>query len=538
MSTTVTYKGFDLTFGGEQAAPFISLENDYIQVGGETWVKLQVVTLNGTLTACGKPALWDLIQSVKDGFNSDFGSLSTDGLTIDCAKLRSIDFEDSPLLSYTNYTITLEAYDQDSFREAYKVIDPSERVEFTESDNQTLTKTISISAKGVTCGGNDALDNAKSFVEAKFTEHESDTPGLISSDDPNYGNHLVSSSEEIDRVTGTYTKTKSYLSDLASKNGALILRYTKEIFDERGEFTRIRFSGSIRYGIQNQSASSKAHAKLKTFVESNKIDGYRLYNLNVDEDKLAGVINFTFEYTEDNIDVVDDWDVTISEGSSSSLVQASINGTITAKGPKECRWDKVIEYFGTNKEAMDRYYGITNSYYLEHNPINKTAAGEEVILNTQPVDFQISKDQKNGEISYTFNFDNRISFGYYTFDYSMSFEPSLWKLSSNPTVDGEWSIIDLGFRGRARFNINGNTIGQGDDIKFGDFSKEKYKLYCKDSNVKEWLENEQDTISKGVDDDVGEAFAYEWSFLPSKGVTAGPQGDEYVTPTAEGLLMK
>jgi hypothetical protein len=540
--TKVTYGGFDLSFAGTQAAPFVSQENEYIQVGGATWVKLKLLTLTGTLTGCGQGALWALMQQVSGAFAEDFKTLSISGsqFSIPCCKLRSIDFDDSSMLSHVTYTVSLEAYDHDSFREAYKVIDPSERVEFTENDNKTMTKVISISAKGVSCGSG-ALANAKSFVENKFGEHVKGKPGLIPSQDSDYGAHLVSSAEEIDRITGTYTLTKTYLSDLGSATGELILRYTKEIFDERGEYRIVRFNGSVRYGIQNAAASASGHAKIKEFVSSNKLDGYRLINLNVNEDKFAGVINFTFEYTEDNIDVVDDWDVTISESSSSSLVQATINGIVTAKGPKECRWDKVIGYFKTNVEAIKRYYGITNGYYLTYNTPAKTAAGQDVKLNKKPLDFEISKDKKNGEISYSFNFDNRVSFGYYSFDYSMDFEPSIWKLSANPTVDGDWSILDLGYRGRARFNINGNFIGDGDPIKLGDFSKAKYKKYCTDSNKKEWHENEQETISKGGSTDSGGAFAHEWSFLPGAGVTKGPinpESGEYVIPLIKGVLMK
>jgi hypothetical protein len=535
--TSVTYKDFDLTFGGTQAAPFISEDDQYIQVGGETWVKLKSINLQGTLQACGKSDLWTLMQEVRAGFNSDFGSLSADEYNVDCVKVISIEFQDTPMLSYVNYSISLEAYDQESFRQSYKVIDPTERVEFTENDDKTLNKIISISAKGVSCGSYDALDNAKAFVEGKFSEHESEKPALIDSNDANYNAHLLSSSEEIDRISGTYSKTKTYASDLDALNGALILRHTKEIFDERGEFSKIRFNGSIRYGIQNESASSQANAKLKTFIQSNKIDGYRLINLNVTEDKFAGVVNFSFEYTEDNTDVLDDWDVTISENSSSSLVQGSINGTITAKGPKECRWDKVIEYFGTNEEAKERYFGIVNDYYKKYDTVTKTASGQEVKLNEKPTDWQISKDEKNGEISYSFSFNDRISFGYYEFDYSMDFEPSVWQISANPTVDGDWAIIDLGFKSRSRFNINGNAIGDGDDIKLREFSEERYKHYCKGDNAKEWLENEQETKTKGADDDVGNAWAYEWSFLQKEAATLGPQGDEYKKPEKDGLLM-
>jgi hypothetical protein len=260
---------------------------------------------------------------------------------------------------------------------------------------------------------------------------------------------------------------------------------------------------------------------------------------------LSGLITSSFQYTEDNIDVVDDWDVTLSEGSSSSLIKVAISGIVTAKGPKECRWAKVEKYFGTEKVAKNRYHGIATTYYNEYGTpgfqkaIKKNTKGTPIILNPIPTDFQISSDVKNGEISYTFNFDNRISKGYHSFDYTINITPSIWKVASSPSINGTWVMLDLGYRTRARFDIHGQFVAGENAVKLqpGAFSKQKYIEYCAPT-AKEWYELEEATVLKGANTKVGDNFGYGWSFVGPEAVTKGPKAKQYTIPTKVGLIMK
>ena len=566
-TTYVKYNGKDLTFGGVQTAPFVSQTNEYVQVGGGVWVILKKITLTGTLTGCGQSELIGLVNQVRAIFEEDFHTLAIKGVdSIPCIKVVELDFGESRLLSNIDYTISLQAYDQDSFATVYKVIDPSERIEFSQSDNFTMQKVITISAKGISCGNNDALANARSFVEGQFTKRLKDKPGLISSIDGHESDgYLASVAEEINRIEGTYALVKTFMSDLggtalpADFNAGIILRYVKELGQQRGEYAVINYEGTVNYGIDNQEASTAAHSKIEAFVKVNRKDGYRLLGLDINEDKFGGIITFSFQYTEDNIDVVDDWDVTLSEGSNSSLIKVSVNGLVTAKGPLECRWEKVATYFGTDAVAKKRYYGIASSYYNDYgtpafqNAIKKNADQVPIALNAACVDFQVSKEEKNGEISYSFSFDNRISYGYYSFDYSINIGPSIWKIAASPSIKGNWVMLDLGYRTRARFDIHGQFVaGEGAPKQNpGVFAKNKYIEYCAPT-TKEWYELEEATILKGANARVGDNFAYGWSFLAPHGVTAGPgttsivdgevvAGDaagSYVTPHKKGLIIK
>ena len=548
-STYVKYNGKDLAFGGEQAAPFVSQANEYVQVGGGTWVILKKINLTGTLVACSQAELIDLINQVRDIFNEDFHDLDIQGVEkVPCIKVLGLDFGESQFLSHVNYNISLQAYDEESLASAYKVIEPTERVEFTETDAQTMQKVITVSAKGISCGSYDALSNAKSFVTAKFAEREKDIPALIASvDDHSTAGHLSSVAEEINRINGTYSLSKTFVSDLGTSreelpsefDAAIILRYTKEPSATRGEYGSIKYTGDVSYGIDNASKSSNAHAKLEKFINEMKKIDYKLVGLEINEDKFAGVINFSFQLTEDNTDVVDDWSVTVSENSSSSLIQVSIDGLVTAKGPVECRWEKVEEYFGSDKEAKDRYFGIASSYYDEYgNFDHQHAVKDDAVLNNLCTDFQISKEKRNGEISYSFNFDNRDSKGYYSFDYTIDITPSIWRVASTPSIEGNWVMVDLGYRTRARFDIHGQFVaGDGAaDLKPADIAKAKYKEYAGNIN-KEWYELEESSVMKGVDSKVGDNFGYGWSFLASQGATKGPGGSEYIQPLKEGLLL-
>ena len=93
VTTYVKYNGEDLTFGGTQAAPFVSQANEYVQVGGGTWVILKKINLTGTLVGCGQAQLVEKINQLRSFFNEDFHTLQIEDVEdIPCIKVLSLDF--------------------------------------------------------------------------------------------------------------------------------------------------------------------------------------------------------------------------------------------------------------------------------------------------------------------------------------------------------------------------------------------------------------------------------------------------------------
>ena len=335
--------------------PFVSLSNDYVQVGGGTWVIKHNINLMGTLANCDRGELIRQQNEMVEALSVDFKRLDISGFDpFTVPKIISIDFNESPVLTNIDYSITIECYDLDSFASAYSVIEPTETVEFVEDENRTMTKTVTISAKGIrTSSSPDALQNAKDFVEGQFDQKGTALtlrPAFISSEDAKYGTLLISTSEEINRIEGTYSKTQTFRSDLESKDGSSLFKYTREFVSEQGEYLEIQVDGSVVYGLFDDAgartvARDNARDKIEVFVGQQKEAGYRVLSLDFDEDSRGGETTFSLRLTEDLTDVVDDYTVTVEQNAESSLVSVTVNGTVTAKGPKECRWLKVSRYF-------------------------------------------------------------------------------------------------------------------------------------------------------------------------------------------------
>lgn len=519
----VKYNTFQFGQNSSFPIPFVSLSNDYVQAG-ERWTILQAITLQGEIIGCSKSDLVARQNEILDAFSQDFKTIEISGLDdIELARVVSVNFQGSDYLSAVSYTIELEAYSYDTFVNSYYVVEPVDSISIVENNDKTIDITHTISAKGVNSSSYNALTNAKNFVIGKLDDQKSQgtwpVPNLISSKDPNFKRMLVSVSEDIDRIQGRYSITKQYKSDLDYEDGSVILRYTKETSEQEGQFKIFTINGSVEGGIQDQDAEGidafeKLRNRLKSFKKSLNTEFVHelIDSASISEDIPAGRINFTFAFSSNPLEVIDDYDISVSENSDTALVSVSVRGTMSAKGPvgsvggTDCRYNLVNSTFDENK-----YYDLAVKFYKDYLSRRSITVPANVILNSSHLSKTITRNEFEGSITYDFSFDDRISHGYRNFDYTMDFTPSLIGIAVDAIVDGGHAFYDLGYRKRAEFKINGSTVGDGDDLS--NFAERKYRDFCGGTEALKKFTDEiitEDSITEDLENN--STFNYGWSF--------------------------
>jgi hypothetical protein len=522
-SAKIKYNNFEFGLTDDFPIPLVSLDREYIKAG-ERWGISNKITLNGEIIGCTKESLVNSQNKILFGFNEDFKKLEISGLNdLTLAKVISINFDGSDYLSSISYTIELEAYNYAEFLKRQYVLNPVDSISIQEEPDKTITITHTISAKGINSGGYNGLDNAKKFVQSQLNSQKSQgnwpVPNLIDSKDKNYKRLLVSTSESINRISNTYSITNTYKSDLDYENGGILLRYTEDISEQEGQFTIYTFQGSVDGGIGSDLNFDNVRKRFKDFQSSldtnfvNELIG----SLSVSEDLKAGRLTFSVSYSSEKQEVIDDFDISISENSESSIISVSINGTMRAKGPigtadgTDCKFKLVKDSF---KE--EKYYNEANKAYKKYLERHDITVPEKVILNKVHLSKSKTENKFEGSISYSYQFDDRISWGYRNLEYTLSFNPSLQAIAADSIVDGSHVFFDLGYRTRARFSVSLNSLGVQDTtennaISLSQLADEKYAKFCgtEESPIEsEIIEND----SGSKDQEYNNNHQKTWSF--------------------------
>ena len=268
-----------------------------------------------------------------------------------------------------------------------------------------------------------------------------------------------------------------------------------------------------------------------------------LVSEDINEDTENNIINFTINLEKGRPEVIDDYSITVAEDSAGSLINVSIQGTISATGPKDCRLKKIRKYFcGTEtckasaKNINARYSVYCNGAYgeyLNENQINNLPA--DVVFCLDPLSISVTENTFAATISYNMQFDNRITHGHHKCDNSMSFKPSLQHIAekelNRPTscvnqscgaddVGGQKSfdLLWMGFRDRVDFGIGGQIMVY--DPRGGSpmesIATNKFRKYC--GQTQDELQSER---VESLDSVANATFSYKWGFhAPNSQVNA------------------
>jgi hypothetical protein len=469
--TEVRYNGSN-PFSDISPTPLVERNSNFVRYN-HRWVPSERITLNGTLTGqCSSfSEIIDKQNLLIEGFRENFKQLSVweDNQEIykwDTAKIVDISFDESSYGHLVPFTIDIEAYSNNqndySFYGTFGVVDPVNKFSFENTEDQLVVLNHTTSARGFhTQNSNLALNNAISFVQGLTGWNDQISPRFIE-EVSGLSPVLFSLNESINRFEGSYAVSTRWTFDPVLV-GQGILRYTTEISSgiEDG-ITVVSLNGSIEGGrnVSHQNLVSRFQALNLYDICQDIFEGYATGSLNttliggsVNDDTFTNKIDFSATF--DNNPFPSPWledDVDIRAELLEGRNQICVKGTIKGRGPMLYKWPQILAFYeglDIYAIALDRWgrYGMTQG------------------LNPTPVSQSISKDEFQGQISFTFCYEEspiNIPEGLEAFEYSLVFQPAIPKFSANPTLcEGVWSIYNLNGLLRAVYSIQGSaTVGE------------------------------------------------------------------------------
>jgi len=237
--------------------PFVQFEREPIFFGGK-WGQVANITLTGEIPlgridpskvgvatpgySLPYPQGLDLLNNVRDEIVSVFSkSLKTfyfkdsngNVKQFRNAIVESVDFPSSGYHGLLEYSISLKCYEQDYFM-AQGIVDASDDFSTTENENGTISVSHTISARGAnyTDSANNeqhGLANAIAWVNSRKGDQHKSEQGLYKAwhggtksglANPQIYLLLISQDETIDRLTGKYEVSETFLGYLDEVNNA------------------------------------------------------------------------------------------------------------------------------------------------------------------------------------------------------------------------------------------------------------------------------------------------------------------------------
>ena len=535
MSNVIQYNGSDVF--QDQPCPLISKSVSYLFAGDSRVLEQNLITLRGELTGCGIDDLNSARQSALNVFSDSFKDLYVSGVdTFTGVKIDSISFDESPYLQILPYTISLTHYPSGGFQIAHGVQDPVSEWSYTEGEDQTISITHNVSARGINTNfsqlGGNALDNAKDFVTGQLTgAWEIPRPYMIDTSNTNFKSFLTSFSESIDKLSNTISVTRNFSTDPKDLEGNVILRYTQQIEENEGQSPSITYNGTIdagetgyiKYNQPKQRESSNLTQIRDRYDEfKDSLETTNFLSERVTEDTGINRLTFSLSFNsgDEEPSIIDDFTITVSENSDSSLFTVSINGNLSPKqGCIGTKFNDVSGAFQGDSHKFQICDEIYKDFYTSAHGSTQ-AKPYEVVLNTKPLSKNISYNQNQDRVSYTNNFDDRNLLQFQddsnvtSFDYQMNFNPSVQAVVANPSVQGGYILQDLGYRPRASFSMSTNSqseISSGDYI---DFAKSQFNKMTEDpKDILQESNNYNVSYSKSSSSEYSRSFHSKYAIL-------------------------
>ena len=416
----IFYNNVDI-FSGLCPTPFVSADYDFIDYkSGQNLVTN--LTMNGQLTGryLGQLSYYELTS----GFNlllnrlsNNYGSLviSENSETLFSGQsviIDSIETEDSTWYGVLPFSIKCIIYETGIFRNYFGVIEPEEKIEYSEEDGLIVNLNYSISAKGLNITGTSAIQNAKNWVHSRTGNYTRISPILV---DTGIGSNFLLNSikESIDRFNGTYGLDISYVKSTSQESPKTsLLDYTVDISSGindnfitvglQGSFKNNQISGGsinlrndfLNYDFYNLANNISLNT-FNTILNSNPI------SQSVTEEQNSNVLNFNISYNNDFIsNVVNDYTVDISTDSLKNITNVNLNAKIFARyGDIDRRWLLVQDFYNNSFNA----FAIANTEYIKE--ISNR------ILYSRPLTESITFNQYTAEIQYNASWsDKRVGY--------------------------------------------------------------------------------------------------------------------------------
>jgi len=417
-SVQILYNNKDV-FSGIAPVPFVSINQEFIDFGTK-WNQITNITLEGQLTGkyLGPKSYYYLNQSVKQllsGFNENYKSLriidkskNSTVLDKDIAIVNSINIDESPWYGILPFNINLSIYDQNLFNNHYGVVEPEETFTFSDEEDDILSLSHKLSAKGIITSSNNAIENAKSWVLSRTGNINKINPILVNNA-VNKNFILESTRENIDRFNGVYSWEASYKKNInpespvncflnysidlssGSNDGFVVGKIDGTLKGNSVDVLRTEYNKLNLYYLTNTAA----------FQSLNKVLSNRTIAQSIDENPNENLLSFSATFNDDfSSEIINNYSVDINQDVLKCVNTVNFRTSITARyGDRKSRWQKVYNF----------YKNLFFPFSLANEEYRKEVGGSTRGLNINPINETIAFNEVDAEIVYTAQYTNKIS---------------------------------------------------------------------------------------------------------------------------------
>ena len=369
------------------------------------------------------------------------------------------------------FSITLECYPSGYFDGQYGILDPSNEYSYQESPDGTLKLTHKISAKGfnTSSSANNALENAKKFVQS-FTGTNNEILPLFISGVTGANLCLKNVSEEVNRFNSTYSISQEFDIDRDGNPG--VLRYTTDV--ESGiqdGLYNVTINGNIDgcrgtniTGIRNRYKSLDIYSICNSAY--NDIAGLSDLNtmpLSSGVSEFPQIPKLAFNIAFNNDKTADTWidyNTSLNTDILTDISTYNFEANFKAKGRLSERYNKVKTLYSNTDLFL--LMGSGYSGYSLGIPLNPAATSSGLLKNTFI-----------GEINVKAAFNNEPlpPNGFSKFEYQVGISPAINKCSIQPlyknSYDGNYGyyVQNLTMATRGQLSIRGSaTMAPENDL--------------------------------------------------------------------------
>ncbi|HAI40007.1 MAG TPA: hypothetical protein DCM40_18880, partial [Maribacter sp.] len=387
------------------------------------------------------------------------------------------------------YTINLQAHQSGYFSSSYGVLDPVDEFSYDEQqEDEIVTLTHNVSARGFRVGATQAFDNAKNFVVGR-----TGISGKINSEFVTTGNCdswvLKTQSETIDRVNATYSVSEIYEMDPSGCN-PVVVKYNCTL--ESGiqdDFVRGTIQGEVNGGktglmsdVRTRFEQVDIYDLFTGSISQSNLDFFKIpvsYNSEEVTAATNGERKITFNATYDNDNLFDDnnntffqygsgpcyfdYNVEISHDETTEVATVSLNGNVKARGNLQERIKSANEFLNNDLSTGDNGTGRLRDLA---NEVYQGISGDLGIngypLNIFPNSLSIVSGNK-GAVSITTTFDNsdrifdsKIRGSSYNIDVKTALP--IYKPRASVNENGVFGIYETNVYNREVVNVNGQII--------------------------------------------------------------------------------
>lgn len=404
-------------------------------------------------------------------------------------KVDDIDFDSHQYFSdggFIGYSVSMSCYNPEDFSTLYNITEPTETLDYSETEQNIIEISHKISAKGLNSRFEDvgnsgnALINAKNWVKARTGDRGgqlwTELPPLLMSGRNISNAVLMSQNESIDRMSATYsvdetwqynpsgntTDTSFQKYSFAYASGAtddyisvdveleVVGGLDADLATLRNEIPSVETIRGQATGAINYSALSTMHGSYKVKEDPDS----RSINISVSFDNNTG--DYDANPAGLGYKPWFDYEISMDQDDITNVSTISLNGDLKLRKNQLYTWSAFKSYFD-DTITKTYLYELATGHFADLNQENHD-------LNPNPSSYSITEKSGDPSISVNITFsDADWVTGYSDAGYSISQTPSIaqFKPKASAIHNGEWIVPYLGYYNREKIGFNYDFTMEG-----------------------------------------------------------------------------